>query len=117
MRHGRVGRHLKRSSGHRRALYRTLMTELFRHEQIRTTEAKAKAIRPLAERLVTTARKGRAERVSNWPNSAISNDCRPGLTRSGQSSLSTVWTRATTKHWNGWPVALPYMPAARCSPP
>jgi large subunit ribosomal protein L17 len=63
MRHGRVGRHLKRSSGHRRALYRTLMTELFRHEQIRTTEAKARAIRPLAERLVTTARKGRAERV------------------------------------------------------
>jgi len=39
------------------------MTELFRHEQIRTTEAKARAIRPLAERLVTTARKGRAERV------------------------------------------------------
>lgn len=63
MRHGRVGRHLKRTSGHRRALYRTLMTELFRHEQIKTTEAKARAIRPLAERLVTTARKGRAERV------------------------------------------------------
>ncbi len=39
------------------------MTELFRHEQITTTEAKAKAVRPLAERLVTTARKGRAERV------------------------------------------------------
>ena len=63
MRHGRAGRHLKRTSGHRRALYRNLMTELFRHERIRTTEAKAKAIRPLAERLVTTARKGRAERV------------------------------------------------------
>lgn len=63
MRHGRVGRHLKRTSGHRRALYRNLMTELFRHEQITTTEAKARAIRPLAERLVTTARKGRAERV------------------------------------------------------
>ena len=63
MRHGRAGRHLKRTSGQRRALYRNLMTELFRHEQIRTTEAKARAIRPLAERLVTTARKGRAERV------------------------------------------------------
>jgi large subunit ribosomal protein L17 len=63
MRHGRVGRHLGRSSGHRRALYRTLITELFRHQQIRTTEAKARAIRPLAERLVTTARKGRTERV------------------------------------------------------
>ena len=63
MRHGRYGRHLKRSTDHRRALYRTLMTQLFRHERITTTEAKARAIRPLAERLVTMARKGRAERV------------------------------------------------------
>jgi large subunit ribosomal protein L17 len=39
------------------------MTELFRHERITTTEAKARAIRPLAERLVTKARKGRAETV------------------------------------------------------
>ena len=52
-----------RSSGHRRALYRNLMTELFRHERVKTTEAKARAIRPLAERLVTKARKARAERV------------------------------------------------------
>jgi len=64
MRHGRAGRHLKRDSGHRRALYRNLMTELFRHERIKTTEAKARAIRPLAERLLTKARKARPERVS-----------------------------------------------------
>lgn len=63
MRHRKVGRHLKRSSGHRRALYRNLMTELFRHERIETTEAKARAIRPLAERVVTKARKARSERV------------------------------------------------------
>ncbi|NLF11198.1 MAG: 50S ribosomal protein L17 [Anaerolineaceae bacterium] len=63
MRHGKAGRHLGRSSGHRRALYRNLITELFRHERIRTTEAKARAVRPLAERLVTKARKARAERV------------------------------------------------------
>lgn len=63
MRHRRVGRHLKRSSGQRRALYRSLMTELFRHERITTTEAKARAIRPLAERLLTNARRGRAERL------------------------------------------------------
>lgn len=63
MRHRRTGRHLKRSSGHRQALYRNLMTELFRHEQITTTEAKARAIRPLAERLVTKARKARADRL------------------------------------------------------
>ena len=63
MRHGKAGRHLSRSSGHRRALYRNLITELFRHERIETTEAKARAVRPLAERLVTKARKARAERV------------------------------------------------------
>ncbi len=39
------------------------MTELFRHERIQTTEAKARAVRPLAERLVTKARKARTERV------------------------------------------------------
>jgi large subunit ribosomal protein L17 len=63
MRHRKAGRHLKRSSGHRRALYRNLMTELFRNERIKTTEAKARAIRPLAEKLVTKARKARPERV------------------------------------------------------
>ncbi len=63
MRHRKVGHHLKRSSGHRRALYRNLMTELFRHERLQTTEAKARAIRPLAEKLVTKARKARAERL------------------------------------------------------
>jgi large subunit ribosomal protein L17 len=63
MRHRKAGRHLNRSSGHRRALYRNLMTELFRHERIKTTEAKARAVRPLAEQLVTKARKARADRV------------------------------------------------------
>ena len=68
MRHRKAGRHLKRSSGHRRALYRNLMTELFRHERIKTTEAKARAVRPLAERLVTKARKGRAEHLVELAN-------------------------------------------------
>jgi large subunit ribosomal protein L17 len=63
MRHRKAGRHLKRTSGHRRALYRNLMTELFRNERIQTTEAKARAIRPLAEKLVTKARKARPDRV------------------------------------------------------
>jgi large subunit ribosomal protein L17 len=63
MRHRKKGRHLSRASGHRRALYRNLMTELFRHERLKTTEAKARAVRPLAERLVTKARKARPERL------------------------------------------------------
>jgi large subunit ribosomal protein L17 len=39
------------------------MTEFFRHERIKTTEAKARAVRPLAERILTKARKARAERL------------------------------------------------------
>ena len=58
MRHRVAGRKLGRSSAHRKALFRNLVTELFRHEQIRTTEAKAKAIRPQAEQLITLAKRG-----------------------------------------------------------
>jgi large subunit ribosomal protein L17 len=49
---------LGRSQAHRRALFRNLMTELFRRERIKTTEAKAKAIKHEAERLITLARVG-----------------------------------------------------------
>ena len=58
MRHNVMGRKLGRSSKHRKALFRNLTTELFRHNKIKTTEAKAKAIQPIAERLVTLARRG-----------------------------------------------------------
>ena len=58
MRHHVAGRRLGRSSGHRRALRRNLITELFRHERIKTTEAKAKAIRSDAEKLITLAKRG-----------------------------------------------------------
>ena len=62
MRHRVAGRHLKRSSAHRRALYNNLITELLRHERIRTTEAKAKAIRSRAEKLITLAKRGMLRR-------------------------------------------------------
>jgi large subunit ribosomal protein L17 len=58
MRHRVAGRILGRSSGHRRALRRNLITELFVHGQIETTEAKARAVRPAAERLITLAKRG-----------------------------------------------------------
>ncbi len=58
MRHRVAGRRLNRSKGHRTALRRTLVTELFRHERIRTTEAKARAIRSQAEKLITLAKRG-----------------------------------------------------------
>ena len=62
MRHRVAGRHLGRDSAQRKALFRNLMTELFRHESIKTTEAKAKAIRSDAEKLVTIAKRGAAKR-------------------------------------------------------
>ncbi|HEX9796132.1 MAG TPA: 50S ribosomal protein L17 [Anaerolineales bacterium] len=60
MRHRIAGRRLGRSSAHRTALRRNLITELFRHERIRTTEAKAKAIRGDAEKMITLAKRGNA---------------------------------------------------------
>jgi large subunit ribosomal protein L17 len=53
MRHNIAGRRLGRSTGHRQALYRNLVTELLKHEKIITTEAKAKEVRPMAERVIT----------------------------------------------------------------
>jgi len=58
MRHRVAGKKLNRSSGHRRALRRNMVTALFYHERIETTEAKAKAIRGQAEKLITLAKRG-----------------------------------------------------------
>ncbi len=62
MRHRVAGRHLGRDTSHRVALFRNLMTELFRHGKISTTQAKALAIRSEAEHLVTIAKRGKAKR-------------------------------------------------------
>jgi large subunit ribosomal protein L17 len=58
MRHRSKGRQLSRTCTHRAATLRNLATSLFRHERIETTTAKAKELRPYAERLITMARKG-----------------------------------------------------------
>jgi large subunit ribosomal protein L17 len=58
MRHRVAGKKLNRSSGHRRALRRNLVTALLHHERIETTEAKAKAVRGQAEKLITLAKRG-----------------------------------------------------------
>ena len=58
MRHGVSGRKLSRSSGHRRALYRNLVTDLLGYGKIVTTEAKAKEVRGLAERMITLGKDG-----------------------------------------------------------
>ena len=57
MRHKIAGRKLGRKTGHRRALYRNLVTDLLRHEKVITTEAKAKEVRGIAEKMITLGKK------------------------------------------------------------
>ncbi len=58
MRHRAKSRQLSRTASHRKATLNNLATSLFKHDRIVTTEAKAKELRPFAERLITLARRG-----------------------------------------------------------
>ena len=58
MRHARTGKKLGRDSAHRKALYSNLTCSLIEHGRIRTTEAKAKAVKPFAEQMITLGRRG-----------------------------------------------------------
>ncbi|WP_293882733.1 50S ribosomal protein L17 [Sphingomonas sp.] len=58
MRHRNAGRKLQRTSSHRAALFRNMAAALIKHEQITTTVAKAKELRPYTEKLITLAKKG-----------------------------------------------------------
>ena len=58
MRHQRAGRKLGRDSAHRKALYANLTASLIEHGRIRTTVAKAKEVRPVAEEMITLGRRG-----------------------------------------------------------
>ena len=62
MRHQNAGRHLGRTSSHRKAMFRNMATSLFRHEVIRTTLPKSKELRREAEPLITLAK---ADSVAN----------------------------------------------------
>ena len=55
MNHRKTGRKLGRTSAHRKALFRNMVTSLLEHEQIRTTDAKAKELRGVAERMITAS--------------------------------------------------------------
>jgi large subunit ribosomal protein L17 len=58
VRHQRKGKKLGRDSAHRRALYSNLAGALIEHGRIKTTEAKAKAVKPIAEKMITLGRRG-----------------------------------------------------------
>ena len=65
MRHKLAGKHLGRSMDQRKLLRRNLLNELFRHERITTTEAKADAIRAEAEKMITIAKRSLAHPDKN----------------------------------------------------
>ncbi|OQX27911.1 MAG: 50S ribosomal protein L17 [Desulfobacteraceae bacterium IS3] len=58
MRHRRAGLKLNRTSSHRVAMFRNMVTSLFKYERIRTTDAKAKELRSWAEHMITLAKRG-----------------------------------------------------------
>src|SRR3712207_3562123 len=58
MRHRKARNKLSRSASHRKALFMNLAREVINHERIQTTEAKAKAVKPEVERLITLAKRG-----------------------------------------------------------
>ena len=69
MQHNRAGRKLRRTTSHRLAMFSNQLASLMTHERIETTLAKAKELRPLAERLITTAKRDELaarRRVFRW---------------------------------------------------
>jgi len=58
MRHKIAGRKLDRDTSHRQAMFRNLVTELFACERIKTTEARAKEVKPIAEKMITLGKEG-----------------------------------------------------------
>ena len=58
MRHRKSGRKLGRTSSHRKALFRNMVTSLLEHERIQTTDAKAKELRGIADRMITLGKRG-----------------------------------------------------------
>jgi large subunit ribosomal protein L17 len=58
MRHNKAGRRLGRTTSHRIAMFRNMVTSFLNHERITTTDAKAKELRPLAEKMITLGKKG-----------------------------------------------------------
>lgn len=58
MYHGKAGRKLGRTSSHREAMFRNMVTSIIKHERIRTTDAKAKEVKKIAEKMITLGKRG-----------------------------------------------------------
>lgn len=91
MRHRVMGRTLSRDTNHRKMLRRNLICDLFRHDKIKTTEAKAKAVRGKAEKLITLARnRGDAERLIEMAEDGNEEGLR-GLVTNAQAARLLRW--------------------------
>ena len=58
MYHGKAGKKLGRTSSHKEAMFRNMVTSVIKYESIRTTDTKAKELRKLAERMITLGKRG-----------------------------------------------------------
>jgi large subunit ribosomal protein L17 len=58
MRHRKAGVKLGRTSSHKKAMFRNMVTSLFKYDKIKTTDVKAKALRPFVDKMITLAKKG-----------------------------------------------------------
>ena len=112
MRHRRGGSKLGRLTAHRWALFRNLLTALFTHERITTTLAKAKAVRPLADHLVTLAKEDNPTRAGRpWPWCRTWRSCTGSSTRSGPATATAGAGTPGSSRWgrgagDGAPLAI-----------
>ena len=120
MRHARTGKKLGRDSSHRKALYSNLACSLIEHGRIRTTEAKAKAVKPFAEQMITLGRRGdlhaRRQALAELRSQEIVHKLfsdvgprfaeRRAATRGSSSSVRARVTRPTWSTWN-WSTTSP----------
>ena len=86
MRHLKAGKRLGRTSAHRSALYRNLVAELIKRDRIETTDAKAKELRRIADRMVTLGKQGTLaarRRAVAWVQASMG----PGRVDSGPPSF------------------------------
>ena len=81
MRHRKAGRKFGRNSASRKAMFRNMVTSLLRHEQIRTTEAKAKELRGYAEKVISLGKRA--------PSRPTSSRCRVRSVRPRRLRVST----------------------------
>ncbi len=127
MRHQKTRHKLSRDSAHRKALLANLCIEVIDHERIKTTEAKAKAVKPEIEKLITLARKGdlharrQATSILQHPDKGVIyklfEEIAPRYTErpGGYTRILKLGPRSSDSHRNGLPRAASEQPSSPLS--